>query len=302
MRNTKGKREGDASKVQDAYVAGLLQQIKLLELETTYLKQHSSSMRGDGTLSSLQHSPNKLSTSISPSKAPIADLSKKSSTGSLKGDGQVQDQAEMAVLRKELSDRSARLEEALAANAKLTSRLKMTDGRSVGDLDERSKRQLDKLASMTTKCEQMEADCHVIETRYKDTVELLEKQTITSKNRDQKIEQLQGEVETKDDLIKTTKDELETAKLEFSNLEKQMLDLQDKFMESSVHVMEETINGLGNENRTLQQKFKEVQMELEMEREQKERVDLKCNKFILENAELASNLAEVCLKLILNNN
>ena len=95
------------------------------------------------------------------------------------------------------------------------------------------------------------------------------------------------------DQLKTIKDELETAKMEFSNLEKQMLDLQDKFMESSVHVMEETINGLGNENRTMQQRLKEVQMELEMEKEQKDRVELKCNKFISENSDLASNLAEV---------
>ena len=118
-------------------------------------------------------------------------------------------------------------------------------------------------------------------------------QTITSKNRDHKIEQLNDEIETKDDQMKTTKDELETAKIEFSHLEKQMLDLQDKFMESSVHVMEETINGLGNENRALQQKLKEVQMGLEMEKEQKDRVELRCNKFITENADLASNLAEV---------
>jgi chromosome segregation ATPase len=296
MRNTKGKRDGDASKVQDAYVSGLIQQIKLLELEITYLKQHSSAGRGDGTTSS-QISPKKLSSSLSPTKDPLSianvEVSKKISSGSLKGDVQSQDHAEMAVLRKELSDRSARLEDALAVNAKLTSRLKMTEGKSVGDLDERSRRQLDKIAGLTTKCEQQEADCHVIEARYKDTIDLLEKQTITSRNRDHKIEQLNDEIETKDDQMKTTKDELETAKIEFSHLEKQMLDLQDKFMESSVHVMEETINGLGNENRILQQKLKEVQMGLEMEKEQKDRVELRCNKFITENADLASNLAEV---------
>ena len=97
------------------------------------------------------------------------EVSKKVSSGSLKGDVQSQDHADMAVLRKELSDRSARLEEAMAANAKLSSRLKMTEGKSVGDLDERSRRQLDKIAGLTTKCEQLEADCHVIEARYKDT-------------------------------------------------------------------------------------------------------------------------------------
>ena len=298
MKNPKNKRDGDATKVQEAYVSGLIQQIKLLELEVTYLKQHSTgSVKGDGTIISSQLSPKKSSTSISPTKeqllTPKNDATKKILPGGSKNENQTQDYAEMTVLRKELSDRSARLEEALAANSKLTSRLKLTEGRSAGDLDERSRRQLDKIASLTTKCEQLEADNHVIEARYKDTISLLEKQTITSKNRDQKIEHLNGEIEAKDDQLKTTKDELETAKMEFSNLEKQMLDLQDKFMESSVHVMEETINGLGNENRTLQQKLKEVQMELEMEKEQKDRVELKCNKFIGENSDLASNLAEV---------
>ena len=94
---------------------------------------------------------------------------------------------------------------------------------------------------------------------------------------------------------------METAKLEFANLEKQMLDLQDKFMESSVHVMEETITGLGNENRTMQQKLKEGEMELEVEKEQKERVELRCNKLINENADLASNLAEVFYLLLIYN-
>ena len=252
--------------------------------------------KGDGTISS-QISPKKSSTLISPKKGPPSiantDISKKISSGSLKGDYQPPDQSEMAAMRKELSDRTAKLEEAMAANAKLSSRLKVTAGKSMGDVDERLRRQLDKIASLTTKCEQQEADCHVIEARYKDTVDLLEKQTITSKNRDNKIEELNGELETKNDMLKSTNNELETAKLEFSNLEKQMLDLQDKFMESSVHVMEETITGLGNENRALQQKLKEGQMELEVEKEQKERVELRCNKLINENADLASNLAEV---------
>ena len=296
LRNTKGKSGGEASKVQDAYVSGLIQQIKLLELEITYLKQHSSMGKGDGTISS-QISPKKSSSLISPKKGPPSiantDISKKLSSGSLKGDAPASDQSEMAIMRKELSDRTAKLEEAMAANAKLTSRLKLTEGKSMGDVDERLRRQLDKIASLTTKCEQLESDCQLVESRYKDTVDLLEKQTITSKNRDNKIEQLNGELEAKDDLLKTTKDELETAKLEFANLEKQMLDLQDKFMESSVHVMEETITGLGNENRTMQQKLKEGEMELEVEREQKERVELRCNKLINENADLASNLAEV---------
>ena len=299
LRNTKGKRDGDVAKVQDAYVAGLIQQIKLLELEITYLKQHAGSIVVDGSVSQ-QSVQKKLSTSASPTKDPpstskydTTEASKKISSGSLSREVQPQDHAEMSVLRKELSDRSARLEDALATNAKLTSRLKMTEGRSVGDLDERSRRQLDVIASLTTKCEQLEADCHVIEARYKDTVDLLEKQTITSKNRDHKIEQLTAEFDAKDDQLKTTKDELDTAKVEASSLEKQMLDLQDKFMESSVHVMEETVNGLGNENRCLQQKLKEIQIQLETEKEQKERVEMKCSKFISENAEIAANLAEV---------
>ena len=301
MRNTKEK-QSDGSKVQEAYVAGLLQQIKLLELEITYLKQHAGGFIGGGDSSVSQQANQKKASALSatptiespsPTKIESASLPKKISSASSNKDVPPQAKEDISALRNELSDKSARLQEALATNAKLTSRLKMADSRSTGDLDERYRRQIDMIAALTTKCEQLEADCHAAEARYKDTVDLLEKQTIVSKERDHKVEQLTGEVDTKDDQLKTAKNDLETARLELSNLEKQMLDLQDKFMESSVHVMEETVNGLGNENRALQQQLKELEMQAEAEKEQKERVELKCSKFISENAEISATLAEV---------
>ena len=62
-----------------------------------------------------------------------------------------------------------------------------------------------------------------------------------------------------------------------------------------MHVMEETITGLTQENKGMQQQLKEMQIKLEAEKEQKERVEIKCNKLVVENAELASTLTEVMI-------
>ena len=241
-----GKQDG--AKVQEAYVTGLIQQIKLLELEITYLKQHSprggnfgaGGGIGEGSRSSPQLQQSKVSATSSPTKDLVSSASptkfhtsvvaKKSASGYT--DASAAGQEDVLALRKELSDRSARLEEALRHNAKLQTRLKTMEVRSAaggGDVDERFRRQLDTVATLTTKCEQLEADCLAAEARYKDTVDLLEKQTIMGRDKDQKIEQLTGDMETNYDQLNTAKNDLEAARSGLSNAEKQMAELQDRY-------------------------------------------------------------------------
>ena len=49
------------------------------------------------------------------------------------------------------------------------------------------------------------------------------------------------QLDTREDRIRTVVQQLEGCKIEFSHKEKQFSDLQEKFLQSSVHIMEETV-------------------------------------------------------------
>ena len=69
----------------------------------------------------------------------------------------------------------------------------------------------------------------------------LERETIICRDRDQKIKSLDEEIEVRDDKIRDLDQQLETSRCELANCQKQVADLQEKFMQSSSHVMEETV-------------------------------------------------------------
>ena len=49
------------------------------------------------------------------------------------------------------------------------------------------------------------------------------------------------QLDTRDDRIRALLQQHEGSKLEISHKDKQLTDLQDKFLQSSVHIMEETV-------------------------------------------------------------
>ena len=111
--------------IQDSYVQGLLQQIKLLELEINYLKQHS------GTTGNKDLSPKKESVrseTVSPSRsekrvviaaaATTEDHHKSSKREQQRDDDQIRN------LRQELMHKNARLESVLAEKTQLSHRIK----------------------------------------------------------------------------------------------------------------------------------------------------------------------------------
>jgi len=58
---------------------------------------------------------------------------------------------------------------------------------------------------------------------------------------DGKFKKKKFQLDTREDRIRTLVQQYEGCKLEFSHKEKQFSDLQEKFLQSSVHIMEETV-------------------------------------------------------------
>ena len=112
--------------IQDSYTQGLIQQIKLLELEINYLKQHSSS---SGNHANKDVSPTKSavrSETVSPSRsekkvviaATTEDHKRQPGASALRDDDQIRN------LRQELMHKNARLESVLAEKTQLSHRIK----------------------------------------------------------------------------------------------------------------------------------------------------------------------------------
>ena len=117
-----------APPIQDSYVQGLVQQIKLLELEINYLKQHAG---GSGTNKD-NLSPKKESVrseTVSPSsrsekKVVIAAATAGASEDHHKRGIRDRDDDQIRNLRQELMHKNARLESVLAEKTQLSHRIK----------------------------------------------------------------------------------------------------------------------------------------------------------------------------------
>ena len=104
-------------------------------------------------------------------------------------------QEEILILKKELNKKQESLQEAQAINTKLSCRIKVLEGRSAfHDGNERLNKHLETVAILTTKVEHAEGETKNAESRFQDVLSQLEKQTILSKDRDQKIQSLEEEV------------------------------------------------------------------------------------------------------------
>lgn len=270
----------------DSYVKGLLQQIKLSELEISYLKQHPPAK------DAIRHRKESGS-ERSERRVTIKDDSTTAISQEISVEQSSSNKEQAKMFRKELAEKSARLEAVMAEKSQLQNRVKVLEERG---FDGKNKN-LDTISRLTGKVEHLDADLKNAEERAGAVNNQLETQTILCKDREKQVHQLQEELEAKDERLVTFSHELEGAKRNLLEKERQMTELQDKFMQSSVHIMEETINGLKDENKKLHGQIKEQELEAESEKQLTNRLKQSLERVVAENAELSSTLSETRHKL-----
>ncbi|XP_059086877.1 trichohyalin-like isoform X2 [Tigriopus californicus] len=299
-RNQVGSNKADANKIekkvhhnahpsttnqpnQEHLVAGLLQQIKLMELEISFLKNHTPKVTTGNEPrqnSSLIEEPNGL---VPGSSNHLRDENSRL-------------QSEIKKLRQDLAQRNASLEEALMASAS-EKRHRANSRLGQEEQEEDKSRLLDSIARLTGLNEQLETDRKNLEDRLQSTLEELERQSIVSKDREKRICALLDDLESKDETQENMRMETEALRLDVVQRQNQYNDLHDKFLQSSQHILEETLRGFKDENRNLQQKLKILEVKDEEYAERQTMVQTKHDKLLIENAELRAEFAEVRQKL-----
>jgi hypothetical protein len=110
--------------------------------------------------------------------------------GGRRGRGSLGSEDQMRALRKEMMEKSCRLESIMADKIQMANRIKILEDRGQGGLG----KQMDTISRLTGRVEHLEAELKITEERYTATISQLETQTIMSKDREKQIQQLQDEV------------------------------------------------------------------------------------------------------------
>ena len=116
--------------IQDSYVQGLVQQIKLLELEINYLKQHAGNSGTNKDNLGPKKDQSVRSETVSPSsrseKKVVIAATKEASEDHHKSRGAIRDRDDDQIrnLRQELMHKNTRLESVLAEKTQLSHRIK----------------------------------------------------------------------------------------------------------------------------------------------------------------------------------
>ena len=122
----------------------------------------------------------------------------------------------------------------------------------------------------------------------------LEKQGIISKDRERSIQQLSEELDIKKEEISGHLSNIEHLQTDLGSKQTIITGLQDKFMQSSMHILQETVKGMQDELKDCYVRIKDYEY-LEADwKKMKENMDSLKTSLINENAELKSQLT--CVK------
>ena len=170
-----GQGQKDGGGIQESYIKSLIQQIKILELETEYLKNLHNTSEG-GRRKEMQ----------------IVD----------KGDDKKainnkETEESVAKLKAELQTALAKIESVKLEKQKLMDRIKHLEGQRE---DEKAKL-LDQVSKLTGRVEHLEKEAEDNEVRQSSLLQDLEKQGIISKDRERSIQALNDELEMKKEEI-----------------------------------------------------------------------------------------------------
>lgn len=246
--------------VQESYIKSLIQQIKILELETEYLKnQNPDGRRG------------------------VQLMAAKSSKES-------EAEESLTKLKAELQAAMAKIESVKLEKQKMMDRLKHLE---LQREDEKSKL-MDQVSKLTGRIEHLEKEAEDNESRQSSLLQDLEKQGIISKDRERSIQQLAEELEIKKEEISGHISALDQLQAEIGSKQTIITQLQEKFMQSSMHILQETVKGMQDELKDCYVKIRDYEYKEDDWRQVKDKMDSLKTSLIDENADLKSQLT--CVK------
>ena len=255
-----GGGQKEAGLVHESYIKSLIQQIKILELETEYLKnQNPDARRG------------------------VQLMAGKSSK-------ETETEESLTKLKAELQSAMAKIESVKLEKQKMMDRLKHLE---LQREDEKSKL-MDQVSKLTGRIEHLEKEAEDNEARQSSLLQDLEKQGIISKDRERSIQQLAEELEIKKEEISGHISGLDQLQAEIGSKQTIITQLQEKFMQSSMHILQETVKGMQDELKDCYVKIRDYEYKEDDWRQIKDKMDSLKTSLIDENADLKSQLT--CVK------
>ena len=255
-----GGGQKDAGLVQESYIKSLIQQIKILELETEYLKNQNPEGRKEVQL--------------------------------MRGKSSKESEAEESLtkLKAELQAAMAKIESVKMEKQKMMDRIKHLE---LQREDEKSKL-MDQVSKLTGRIEHLEKEAEDNEARQSSLLQDLEKQGIISKDRERSIQQLGEELDIKKEEITGHISALDQLQAEIGSKQTIITQLQEKFMQSSMHILQETVKGMQDELKDCYVKIRDYEYKEDDWRQVKDKMDSLKTSLIDENADLKSQLT--CVK------
>lgn len=258
----------DVKLVQESYIKSLIQQIKILELETEFLKNQKPD-----TIDGFQQVNEAFKRKEKMEK--IIDKENEEATNKLKN---------------ELQTATTKIENIKLEKQKMSERIKSME---LNREDEKSKL-LDQISRLTGRVEHLEKEAENNEARQSSLLQDLEKQGIISKDRERSIQQLTEELDIKKEEISGHLSNIEQLQNDLGSKQTIITGLQDKFMQSSMHILQETVKGMQDELKDCYVRIKDYEY-LEADwKKMKENMDSLKTTLINENADLKSQLT--CVK------
>ena len=253
----------DVGNIQESYIKSLIQQIKILELETEYLKNQNP----DAGRKEVHMLDNKL-----------VNVKEKEHEESL------------TKLKAELQTALAKVENIKLEKQKLLDRMKHLELQR----DDEKAKLLDQVSKLTGRVEHLEKEAEDNEVRQSSLLQDLEKQGIISKDRERTIQQLTEELDMKKEEINGHISQLDQLQAEIGSKQTIITQLQEKFMQSSMHILQETVKGMQDELKDCYVRLRDYEYKEDDWKQMKDKMDSLKTTLIDENADLKSQLT--CVK------
>ena len=256
-----------------AYIKSLQQQIKILELEVAYLKR--------------QPSPEKEKLKEGGKEERVGghlEGKKDAPAGLASGQGPA-----VKELQAELQLERTRVEQLRIEKGKASERLRQAETWREEEKDKAVAVQ----AKLEGRLEDLEREEQVRETRLASISQDLERQTMVSRDRERQVVTLQEEVQAAKEEVGRAGQQVEQLQCELASRQAAVQTLQEKFLQSSQHILQETVKGLQEEVKVACTKVRELELAADDARGQRDRWEVIRGGLTEELGEVRAELARV---------
>ena len=274
QQNADSKPKVQAQGQEAAYIKSLQQQIKILELEVAYLKRQPSAekekTKNDGREEFVgrQGEGRKeaaAATTAAPNGGAVKEL-----------------QAELQVER-------TKVERLRIEKGKASERLRQAETWR----EEEKEKAVAVQAKLEGRVEELEREEQVREARLASISQDLERQTMVSRDRERQVVTLQEEVQAAKEEACRGGQQVEHLQNEVSSRQAAVQALQEKFLQSSQHILQETVKGLQEEVKIAITKVRELELAADEARGQRGRWEVVRGGLTDELGEVRAELAKV---------